>query len=114
MQTQFHFHFNIYLFFNLGGYGTMEELLEIIAWSQFGIHEKPVNFSSLILFLYSLWFEILKVFFEQVGLLNVCGYYNSLLALFDKGVEEGFIEDSARQIVVVADSAEELIKKLEV
>ncbi|CAA3012617.1 cytokinin riboside 5 -monophosphate phosphoribohydrolase LOG1-like [Olea europaea subsp. europaea] len=72
-----------------GGYGTMEELLEIIAWSQFGIHEKPV------------------------GLLNVCGYYNSLLALFDKGVEEGFIEDSARQIVVVADSAEELIKKLE-
>ncbi|KAB1224829.1 putative cytokinin riboside 5'-monophosphate phosphoribohydrolase LOG4 [Morella rubra] len=54
-----------------GGYGTMEELLEMISWSQLGIHDKPV------------------------GLLNVDGYYNSLLALFDKGVEEGFIEDSA-------------------
>ncbi|XP_043691367.1 cytokinin riboside 5'-monophosphate phosphoribohydrolase LOG1-like isoform X1 [Telopea speciosissima] len=72
-----------------GGYGTMEELLEMITWSQLGIHEKPV------------------------GLLNVDGYYNNLLALFDKGVEEGFIEDSARHIVVSADTAEELIKKME-
>ncbi|XP_059649116.1 cytokinin riboside 5'-monophosphate phosphoribohydrolase LOG1-like isoform X2 [Cornus florida] len=72
-----------------GGYGTMEELLEMITWSQLGIHEKPV------------------------GLLNVDGYYNSLLALFDKGVEEGFIEDSARHIVLSADTAEELIKKME-
>lgn len=52
--------------------------------------------------------------FEQVGLLNVDGYYNSLLALFDKGVEEGFIEDPARHIVISADTAEELIKKMEV
>ncbi|KAA8515673.1 hypothetical protein F0562_018716 [Nyssa sinensis] len=72
-----------------GGYGTMEELLEMITWSQLGIHEKPV------------------------GLLNVDGYYNSLLALFDKGVEEGFIEDSERHIIVSADIAEELIKKME-
>ncbi|XWS45730.1 hypothetical protein CRYUN_Cryun14cG0004600 [Craigia yunnanensis] len=72
-----------------GGYGTMEELLEIITWSQLGIHEKPV------------------------GLLNVEGYYNSLLALFDKGVEEGFIDSSARHIVVIADTAEELIRKME-
>jgi predicted Rossmann-fold nucleotide-binding protein len=49
-----------------------------------------------------------------VGLLNVDGYYNSLLALFDKGVEEGFIKDSARRIVVIADTAEELMKKMEV
>ncbi|XVF33729.1 hypothetical protein REPUB_Repub17cG0193500 [Reevesia pubescens] len=72
-----------------GGYGTMEELLEIITWSQLGIHEKPV------------------------GLLNVDGFYNSLLALFDKGVEEGFIHSSARNIVVIADTAEELIRKME-
>ncbi|KAK9290846.1 hypothetical protein L1049_009024 [Liquidambar formosana] len=72
-----------------GGYGTMEELLEMVTWSQLGIHEKPV------------------------GLLNVDGYYDSLLALFDKGVEEGFIEDSARHILVSADTAEELIKKME-
>ncbi|XP_010659393.1 probable cytokinin riboside 5'-monophosphate phosphoribohydrolase LOGL10 isoform X1 [Vitis riparia] len=73
----------------LGGYGTMEELLEMITWSQLGIHEKPV------------------------GLLNVDGYYNSLLTLFDKGVEEGFIEDSARNIMISATTAEELIKKME-
>ncbi|KAF6158573.1 hypothetical protein GIB67_040087 [Kingdonia uniflora] len=72
-----------------GGYGTMEELLEMITWSQLGIHEKPV------------------------GLLNVDGYYNNLLALFDKGVEEGFIEVSARQIIVSADTAQVLIKKME-
>ncbi|GMY22473.1 cytokinin riboside 5'-monophosphate phosphoribohydrolase LOG1-like isoform X2 [Fagus crenata] len=72
-----------------GGYGTLEELLEVITWSQLGIHDKPV------------------------GLLNVDGYFNSLLALFDKGVEEGFIEDSARHIVIIANTAEELIKKME-
>ncbi|TKY67988.1 Cytokinin riboside 5'-monophosphate phosphoribohydrolase LOG1 [Spatholobus suberectus] len=72
-----------------GGYGTMEELLEVIAWSQLGIHDKPV------------------------GLLNVDGYFNSLLTLFDKGVEEGFIDNSARHIVVIADTAAELIRKME-
>ncbi|GKV27485.1 hypothetical protein SLEP1_g36657 [Rubroshorea leprosula] len=72
-----------------GGYGTMEELLEIIAWAQLGIHDKPV------------------------GLLNVDGYYNCLLTLFDKGVEEGFIEGSARNIVVIADTAAELLRKME-
>ncbi|KAL0464435.1 UNVERIFIED_CONTAM: Cytokinin riboside 5'-monophosphate phosphoribohydrolase LOG8 [Sesamum latifolium] len=50
---------------------------------------------------------------KPVGLLNVDGYYNSLLALFDKGVEEGFIEDSARNIVVLAESPDQLINKLE-
>nr|GMD56965.1 cytokinin riboside 5'-monophosphate phosphoribohydrolase LOG1-like [Ipomoea batatas] len=73
-----------------GGYGTMEELLEVITWSQLGIHEKPV------------------------GLLNVDGYYDGLLALFDKGVEEGFIDDSARNIVVLGDTAKDLITKMEV
>lgn len=50
---------------------------------------------------------------EQVGLLNIDGYYNSLLALFDKGVEEGFIDESARDIMLIADNAEELINKME-
>ncbi|KAK4492212.1 hypothetical protein RD792_003012 [Penstemon davidsonii] len=73
-----------------GGYGTMEELLEMITWSQLGIHNKPV------------------------GLLNVDGYYDSLLGLFDKGVEEGFIKLSARNIVISANTASELIMKMEV
>ncbi|XP_047308494.1 cytokinin riboside 5'-monophosphate phosphoribohydrolase LOG1-like isoform X1 [Impatiens glandulifera] len=72
-----------------GGYGTLEELLEVIAWAQLGIHDKPV------------------------GLLNVDGYYNSLLSFIDKAVEEGFICPSARHIIVSAPTARELFNKLE-
>lgn len=72
-----------------GGYGTLEELLEVITWAQLGIHDKPV------------------------GLLNVDGYYNSLLTFIDQAVEEGFISPNARHIIVSAPTAEELVKKLE-
>ncbi|CAN0881979.1 Cytokinin riboside 5'-monophosphate phosphoribohydrolase LOG8 [Linum grandiflorum] len=72
-----------------GGYGTMEELMEMITWSQLGIHKKPV------------------------GLLNVEGYYDSLLALFDKGVLEGFIKPGARDIVVSAPTAIQLMENME-
>ncbi|KAL8088550.1 hypothetical protein AgCh_038364 [Apium graveolens] len=72
-----------------GGYGTLEELLEVITWAQLGIHDKPV------------------------GLLNVDGYYNSLLCFIDKAVEEGFITPSARHIIVSAPTATELMSKLE-
>ncbi|KAF7119367.1 hypothetical protein RHSIM_Rhsim13G0095600 [Rhododendron simsii] len=72
-----------------GGYGTLEELLEVITWAQLGIHDKPV------------------------GLLNVDGYYNSLLCFIDKAVEEGFISPTARHIIVSAPTPRELVKKLE-
>ncbi|VFQ60785.1 unnamed protein product [Cuscuta campestris] len=72
-----------------GGYGTMEELLEMITWAQLGIHKKPV------------------------GLLNVDGYYNPLLALFDNGVEEGFIKATARHIVLSAPNASALLNNME-
>ncbi|GAA0151394.1 hypothetical protein Leryth_003613 [Lithospermum erythrorhizon] len=72
-----------------GGYGTLEELLEVITWAQLGIHDKPV------------------------GLLNVDGYYNSLLSFIDKAVDEGFVTPSARHIIVSAPTAHELMSKLE-
>ncbi|XP_044479325.1 cytokinin riboside 5'-monophosphate phosphoribohydrolase LOG8-like isoform X2 [Mangifera indica] len=72
-----------------GGYGTMEELLEMITWSQLGIHDKPV------------------------GVLNIDGYYDCLLRFFDKGVEEGFIKPSDRSIIISAKTARELIQKME-
>ncbi|CAL9049052.1 cytokinin riboside 5'-monophosphate phosphoribohydrolase LOG8-like isoform X2 [Musa acuminata AAA Group] len=72
-----------------GGYGTMEEVMEMTTWSQLGIHDKPV------------------------GLLNVDGYYNSLLELFDNGVQEGFIKPACRHIVLSASTADELLTKME-
>ncbi|KAJ7005292.1 Cytokinin riboside 5'-monophosphate phosphoribohydrolase log8 [Populus alba x Populus x berolinensis] len=50
---------------------------------------------------------------HEVGLLNVDGYYDSLLGFFDKGVEGGFIGPSARKIVISARTATELIQKME-
>jgi predicted Rossmann-fold nucleotide-binding protein len=50
----------------------------------------------------------------QVGLLNVNGYYDPLLTLFDKAVEEGFLSDAARLILVSAPTPKELIDQMEV
>nr|QGK85621.1 LOG5 [Narcissus tazetta subsp. chinensis] len=72
-----------------GGYGTLEELLEVITWAQLGIHRKPV------------------------GLLNVHGYYDSLLLFMDKAMDDGFITPIARHIIVSAPNALELLSKLE-
>ncbi|PHT72694.1 hypothetical protein T459_23479 [Capsicum annuum] len=72
-----------------GGYDTLDELLEVISWTQLSIHDK------------------------SVGLLNVDGYYNSLSSFIDKVVEEDFISPNACQIIVSAPIAIELIEKLE-
>ncbi|HEX5084295.1 MAG TPA: TIGR00730 family Rossman fold protein, partial [Blastocatellia bacterium] len=50
-----------------GGFGTFEEVMETITWGQLGIHRKPV------------------------GLFNVAGYYDPLLAMIDRAIDEGFI-----------------------
>ncbi|KAH7567149.1 hypothetical protein JRO89_XS07G0023800 [Xanthoceras sorbifolium] len=50
---------------------------------------------------------------QLVGLLNVDGYYNSLLSFIDKAVDEGFIAPAARHIIVSAQTAQELMCKLE-
>ncbi|GAB4853065.1 Cytokinin riboside 5'-monophosphate phosphoribohydrolase log5 [Ancistrocladus abbreviatus] len=72
-----------------GGYGTLEELLEVITWAQLGIHDKPV------------------------GLLNVDGFYNCLHTFIDKAVDDGFVKPSQRHIFVSAPTAKELLQKLE-
>ncbi|CAL9124000.1 unnamed protein product, partial [Musa textilis] len=72
-----------------GGYGTLEELLEVVTWAQLGIHKKPV------------------------GLLNIDGFYDSLLFFVDVAVDEGFITRAARNIIISAPSAKELIRKFE-
>ncbi|KAF3618047.1 Cytokinin riboside 5'-monophosphate phosphoribohydrolase LOG3 [Capsicum annuum] len=64
-------------------------MAHLISWAQLGIHDKPV------------------------GLLNLDEYYNSLLSLIDKAVEEGFISPNARQIIESAPTTTELVEKLE-
>ncbi|KAG0601031.1 hypothetical protein M758_11G078800 [Ceratodon purpureus] len=71
-----------------GGFGTFEEVLEIITWAQLGIHRKPV------------------------GLLNVDGYYDAILTLFNKALDEGFLNLASHNIVVSAPTASELLDKL--
>jgi uncharacterized protein (TIGR00730 family) len=72
-----------------GGYGTMDELFEILAWSQ------------------------LKIFHGPVGLLNVNGFYDHLLVHLDKMVEEGFLRPENRALLLVADTADNLLEKME-
>jgi uncharacterized protein (TIGR00730 family) len=71
-----------------GGYGTLEEFCEVLTWSQLGLHAKPC------------------------GLLNVDGYYDSLLGLFDHAVAEGFVRPQSRDLVVVDDQAAPLLDRL--
>ncbi len=59
-----------------GGFGTLEEFCEVLTWSQLGLHRK------------------------NCGVLNVCGYYDGLLALFDHAVAEGFLKSSNRHLVL--------------
>jgi hypothetical protein len=71
-----------------GGFGTFEELCEAITWTQLGLHRK------------------------RCGLLNVCGYYNPLLALFDRAVTEGFVTGGGRDIVVADRDPAALLERL--
>ncbi len=71
-----------------GGFGTFEEFCEIVTWSQLGIHQKPC------------------------GLLNVDGYYDPLLRLFDHAVGEGFLHPDNRALVLDDDEPERLLEKM--
>jgi uncharacterized protein (TIGR00730 family) len=66
-----------------GGFGTLDELFEIIAWSQLGIHHKPI------------------------GLVNTDGYYDQMLDFLDHSAREGFLRlDHRKQLFASADPTE--------
>jgi len=71
-----------------GGYGTLEELLEAVTWSQLGIQQKPC------------------------GLLNVENYWDGLLKVLDHAVNEGFLRPENAQLVLVARDPECMLEKL--
>ena len=71
-----------------GGFGTFEEFCEMVTWSQLDIHTKPC------------------------GLLNVEGYYDPLLDLFDHAVREGFLREENRGLVLEDRNPERLLEKM--
>lgn len=71
-----------------GGFGTLEELFEIITWLQLGLHTKPI------------------------GLLNVNGFYDDLLKLFETMVRNGFVKMENFELLLVDTSADNLLQKM--
>jgi uncharacterized protein (TIGR00730 family) len=71
-----------------GGFGTADELFEILTWAQLGIHQKPV------------------------GLLNVLGYFDPLLGWVGHCVREGFLRSQHRQLLLVGDEPSALVGRL--
>ncbi|MCH8549641.1 MAG: TIGR00730 family Rossman fold protein [Balneolaceae bacterium] len=69
-----------------GGFGTMEELFEIITWNQIGIMKKPVT------------------------VMNIDGFYDPLIRMMDHAMETGFIKPANREIVQVAETLEECLQ----
>ena len=72
-----------------GGFGTLDELLEQLTWSQLGLHDRPI------------------------GLLDVEGYWRPLIALARHATEEGFVRESDLASIAVADDPEALLDRLE-
>lgn len=72
-----------------GGFGTLDELFEAITFGQLGIHTKPV------------------------GLLNISGFFDPLLAWIDSAIDQGFVRPHHRQLLVIDKDPATLIDKME-
>ena len=71
-----------------GGTGTMDELWEALSWAQLGYHAKPV------------------------GLLNVAGYYDGLVAFWEKMAHVGFLRAQHRELLIVAETLDALLDRM--
>lgn len=71
-----------------GGFGTFEELLEIITWLQLGLHKKPIIVA------------------------NVDGYYDTLLAFFDEATATGFVTPQSRSLFYTATTVAQCMEHL--
>ena len=68
-----------------GGFGTLEEFIEIITWAKLGFHQKPC------------------------ALLNINNFYDGLLTYFDQLTEEGFVKPKMRELVLTGDSPQSVL-----
>jgi len=71
-----------------GGFGTLDELFEMLTWGQLGLHDKAV------------------------GILNTNGFYDQILAAVDRMVSEGFLKDLNRDMLLVSEYIEELVERM--
>jgi uncharacterized protein (TIGR00730 family) len=72
-----------------GGTGTLEEFFEVLTWAQLGEHAKPC------------------------GLLNVAGYYDPLITVFDRMVGTGFLSEANRALLLVEDDPDRLLERFD-
>ncbi len=72
-----------------GGFGTLEEMFEIVTWAQLGMHRKPC------------------------GLLNVAGFFNPLLSFLDQVAEQGFIDGRHLALLLSSENSEDLLNQFE-
>lgn len=71
-----------------GGWGTMEEMFEMLTWGQLGLHKKPI------------------------GILNINGYYDSLKVLASMMVDEGFLRPEIKDMLLFSESIDELLEMM--
>ncbi len=71
-----------------GGFGTIEELFEMLTWAQLGLHQKPI------------------------ALLNTNGFYNPLITFIDSMVTSGFLKGIDQEMIIVSNSIPDIIEKL--
>lgn len=72
-----------------GGFGTMEELFEMLTWQQLGLHQKPI------------------------GILNINGFYDDLLALVQTMVTKGYLTEQHQNILLTDSTIEGLLEKMD-
>jgi uncharacterized protein (TIGR00730 family) len=72
-----------------GGFGTFEELFEVLAWHTLKLHAKPIL------------------------LLNINGFYDKLLSFFDHCVREGMLKQKNRELLLVADTVDDAFAQLQ-
>jgi uncharacterized protein (TIGR00730 family) len=71
-----------------GGFGTLEELFEMLTWAQLGLHKKPI------------------------AILNINGFYDSLIELTETMVEKGLLKDVNQKMLLVSDNIDDLLNQM--
>ena len=71
-----------------GGFGTLEELFEMLTWAQLGLHKKPI------------------------AILNINGFYDSLIELTKTMVEKGLLKDVNQKMLLVSDNIDDLLDQM--